>query len=78
MARVCEVCGKKPATGNRIIRKGLRKSKGGIGLHTTGITRRRFLPNVQRIRAVVDGAVRRVHVCTSCIRAGKVVKPTSL
>ncbi len=78
MARVCEVCGKGPATGNRIIRKGLRKSKGGIGLHTTGITRRRFLPNIQRVRAVVDGVTRRVNVCASCIRAGKVVKPTSL
>lgn len=78
MARICEMCGKGPVTGNRIIRKGLRKSKGGIGLHTTGITRRRFLPNIQRVRAVVDGAVRRVHVCASCIRSGKVVKPTSL
>ena len=78
MARVCEICGKGPATGNRIIRKGLRKSKGGIGLHTTGITRRRFLPNIQRVRAVVDGVARRVNVCASCIRAGKIVKPTSL
>jgi large subunit ribosomal protein L28 len=78
MARICEVCGKGPATGNRIIRKGLRKSKGGIGLHTTGITRRRFLPNIQRVRAVMDGVTRRVCVCASCIRAGKVVKPTSL
>ena len=77
MAKVCEVCGKGPATGNRIIRKGLRKSKGGIGLHTTGVTRRRFLPNIQRVRAVVDGATRRIHVCTSCIRTGKIVKPTS-
>lgn len=78
MARVCEVCGKGPATGNRIIRKGLRKSKGGIGLHTTGITRRRFLPNIQRVRAIVDGTARRINVCASCIRAGKIVKPTSL
>ena len=77
MARVCEVCGKGPTTGNRIIRKGLRKSKGGIGLHTTGITRRRFLPNIQRVRAIVDGSVRRINVCAACIRAGKVVKPTT-
>ena len=78
MARVCEICGKGPATGNRIIRKGLRKSKGGIGLHTTGITRRRFLPNIQRVRAVIDGAAQRINVCASCIRAGKIVKPSSL
>ncbi len=75
MAKVCEFCGKAPATGNRIIRHGLRKSKGGIGLHTTGITRRRFLPNIQRVRCVVNGAVRRVNVCASCIRAGKITKP---
>lgn len=78
MARVCEICGKGPVSGNRIIRKGLRKSKGGIGLHTTGITRRRFLPNIQRVRAVVAGAVQRIHVCTGCIRDGKVTKPTTV
>ncbi len=75
MAKVCEICGKGPTSGNRIIRHGLRKSKGGIGLHTTGITRRRFLPNIQRVRCVVDGAVRRLRVCASCIRAGKITKP---
>ena len=50
MSKVCEICGKKPMTGNTIIRHGLKKAKGGIGLHTTGITRRRFLPNLQTIR----------------------------
>ncbi len=74
MSRVCEICGKGPSTGNRIIRKGLEKKKGGIGLHITGITRRRFLPNLQRIRVVSDGAVRSRRVCTGCIKAGKVVK----
>jgi len=74
MGRACEICGKSPMTGNRIVRHGLAKKKGGIGLHTTGITRRRFLPNLHRIRARVGGGVVRITVCAQCIRSGKVVK----
>ena len=51
MSRVCEICGKGPAVGNVIVRKGSPKYKGGIGLHTTGISKRRFvlpLPSVVR------------------------------
>jgi len=74
MSRVCDICGKGPRTGNKIIRKGLAKKKGGIGLHTTGITRRRYLPNLQKIRIVINGGVCSKKVCTSCIKAGKVTK----
>ena len=74
MSLACEICGKGVRTGNRIIRHGLEKKKGGIGLHTTAVTRRRFLPNIQKIRVRVDGGVRVRKVCTSCIKAGKVVK----
>jgi len=74
MANVCDICGKGPMTGNRIIRHGLEKKKGGIGLHTTGITRRRFLPNLQRVRVRENGGVRRKRVCASCIKSGKIVK----
>jgi large subunit ribosomal protein L28 len=74
MSRICEVCGKGPRTGNRIIRHGLRKCKGGIGLHTTGITRRRFLPNIQKIRVTENGGIRSKRVCTACMKAGKVTK----
>jgi large subunit ribosomal protein L28 len=62
MAAVCEVCGKHPSFGMSIS-------------HSHRRTKRRWDPNIQRVRAVVNGSVRRVHVCTSCIRAGKVVKP---
>lgn len=75
MSKVCEICGKKPLTGNRIIRKGLAKYKGGIGLHTTAITPRRFMPNLHSVRCVVNGTVMRRTVCAACIKAGKVVKP---
>lgn len=74
MAKVCEICGKAPMTGNRIVRRGLEKRKGGVGLHTTGVTRRRFYPNLQRIRVKVGGGVRTMRVCMSCLKAGKVQK----
>jgi len=74
MARVCEICGKGPVQGMRIVRHGMPKKKGGIGLHTTGITPRRFLPNVQNIRVARGGGTVRMRVCARCIKAGKVVK----
>ncbi len=74
MARECSICGKGSFMGNKIIRKGLPKKSVVIGLHTTGITRRRFQPNVQRVKARVNGANRTITVCASCIKAGKVVK----
>jgi large subunit ribosomal protein L28 len=61
MAAVCEVCGKRPSFGMNIS-------------HSHRRTKRRWNPNIQRIRVQVDGTTRRAHVCTSCIRAGKVVK----
>ena len=62
MARVCEICGKRPQFGNRIS-------------HAHNVTKRRWNPNLQRVRAVVDGAVRKVTVCTQCLKAGKIQKP---
>ncbi|HZU72724.1 MAG TPA: 50S ribosomal protein L28 [Acidimicrobiales bacterium] len=61
MASVCEVCGKHPSFGMSIS-------------HSHRRTKRRWNPNVQRVRARVNGAPRRLNVCTSCLRAGKVEK----
>lgn len=62
MARVCHVCGKGPSTGNNVS-------------HAHNKTRRRWLPNLQRVRVVEeDGTRRRVRVCAACISAGKVTK----
>ncbi len=61
MAAQCEICGKGPRTGNNVS-------------HANNKTRRRFLPNLQRVRARVGGTVRRVRVCTRCLRSGKVTK----
>jgi large subunit ribosomal protein L28 len=77
MARVCEVCGKRTESGAQIARRGLPKKKGGIGLRITGHTLRKFKPNIQRVRAVVDGVPKRIKICTRCLKAGKLVKPVS-
>ncbi|MEW6251967.1 MAG: 50S ribosomal protein L28 [Planctomycetota bacterium] len=75
MARECLFTGKKTKFGNSVSRRGKAKYLGGVGRKTTGITRRRFKPNIQRVRAVVDGKVVRIRVSAKAIRMGLVVKP---
>jgi large subunit ribosomal protein L28 len=74
MARICELTGKRPIKGSRIWRSGKAKKSGGIGTHVTGVTKRRFLPNLQRVKAVVNGQVRYVRVAASAIKKGLIVK----
>ena len=73
MAR-CELTGKGPIKGSIIWRSGKSKKSGGIGTHVTAITKRRFLPNLQRVKAVINGEVRYVKVSASAIKKGMVVK----
>jgi len=73
--RRCEICGKGPLRGEQITRRGLAKAKGGVGRKITGRSKRSFKPNLQRVRALVDGRTVRMKVCTACLRAHKVVKP---
>jgi large subunit ribosomal protein L28 len=61
MAKVCAICGKGPAFGNN-------------RSHSMVATRRRFNPNLQRVRILVGGVPKRVSVCTRCLKAGKVQK----
>jgi large subunit ribosomal protein L28 len=75
MSKVCQTCGKRPRIGNQVTRRGIAKKKGGIGRRVTGRSRRRFLPNLQYVRALVGTRVVRMRVCTACIKAGKIVKP---
>ena len=64
MARVCEYSGKRPQVGNRVVRRGKAKREGGIGQNITGISKRRWKPNLQVIRVVDEnGLVLRVKVC---------------
>ncbi len=74
MSRVCYFTGKKPISGKRIARRGIAKKSGGIGLKTTGITTRRFQPNLQTVKIVENGTVKRVRVSARYIKSGKVVK----
>ncbi len=76
MARVCEMCGKRTKSGGQIARRGLPKKKGGVGLRITGHSLRKFKPNIQKVRVLVDGKVKRVKVCTRCLRGGKLTKPS--
>ncbi len=61
MSRICEICGKRPMVGNHVS-------------HAHNVTKRRFNPNLQRVRTVKDGEVKRMMVCTQCIKSGRVVK----
>jgi large subunit ribosomal protein L28 len=74
MARFCEITGKGPIKGSKIWRSGKAKKQGGIGTHVTAITKRRFFPNLQRVKAVVDGQVRYIRVSASAIKKGLVTK----
>jgi large subunit ribosomal protein L28 len=62
MAKQCAICGKGTAFGHKVS-------------HAHNVSNRTFEPNLQRVRALVDGAVRRITVCTRCLRSGKVQKP---
>ncbi len=61
MAQVCDICGKGPQFGNRVS-------------HAHNLTKRRWNVNLRPVRAKVGGATKRLRVCTSCLRSGKVVK----
>jgi large subunit ribosomal protein L28 len=61
MAKHCEICGKTPVFGR-------------THSHANNVRARRFEPNLQRVRAVVNGAPRRVRVCTRCIKSNRVIK----
>ena len=74
MARICELTGKRPMKGSIIWRSGKSKKSGGIGTHITAITKRRFFPNLQRVKAVVDGEVRYIRVSAAAIKKGLITK----
>jgi len=75
MARQCEVCGKKPVIGNAVTHRGKAKYLGGVGTKITGITRRQFRPNLQKVHVTTaNGAHKTLRVCTRCIRSGAIVK----
>jgi large subunit ribosomal protein L28 len=74
MGRFCELTGKGPIKGSHIWRSGKAKKQGGIGTHVTAITKRRFLPNLQRVKAVINGEVRYIRVTANALKQGLVTK----
>ena len=74
MSRVCQICEKGPMSGNKYKRRGMIKRKGGAGSKIVGKSLRRFEPNLQRIKIVLNGTVRRTYVCVKCIKADKISK----
>ena len=75
MAQQCEVCGKKPVLGNTVTHRGKAKYLGGVGTKVTGISRRKFRPNLQRVHvSTANGTRKTMRVCAQCIRSGAVTK----
>lgn len=75
MARECQVCGKRAQMGNRIETRGKAKYLGGVGTKVTGITRRQFKPNLQKVKvALPNGGAKSMRVCAQCLRSGAVRK----
>jgi large subunit ribosomal protein L28 len=75
MSRVCYFTGKKTTSGQSIARRGKAKYLGGVGKKVTGISKRKFKPNIQKVRALVDGKLVRLKVSAKALRMGLVTKP---
>lgn len=74
MSYKCDICGKTPVVGNTVCQRGKPKYLGGNGRKTTGITKRKFKPNLQKIRIQEGSTAVRRRVCTQCLRSGRVQK----
>ena len=75
MGKQCEVCGKGASVGNQVTIRGKKKYLGGVGTKITGISPRKFRPNLQRVHvSMPNGARKAMNVCTQCIRSGGVTK----
>jgi large subunit ribosomal protein L28 len=75
MSKACEVCFKVASVGNQVETRGKAKYLGGVGTKITGITKRRFSPNLQNVKvSLPSGEVRSMRVCVQCIRSGRIRK----
>lgn len=75
MSKTCFFTGRRVSFGNKKTYRGKAKYLGGVGKKITGISRRKKKPNLQRVRCMVDGVVKRVWVSAAAIRSGLVIKP---
>jgi large subunit ribosomal protein L28 len=74
MSKRCEICGKGPVAGRVIKRRGMAKAKGGVGKKTLRINKRRFLPNLVKVKALIGKTTKTIKVCVACLKSGKVKK----
>jgi large subunit ribosomal protein L28 len=74
MLKICFKCGKKKMAGKVLVRKGLAKKKGGTGSKISRRNKREFLPNLQKMRVLVDGHPKKVYICTKCMKTGDVIR----
>jgi large subunit ribosomal protein L28 len=75
MAKTCDSCGKGVTFGNMYARRGMAKYLGGVGVKVTGVARRKFLPNLQRLHITDEGGAHKIaRICTRCIKSGLVTK----
>ena len=74
MLKKCVLCGKGELKGKTVTRKGQYKAKGGTGSKISRWTMRRFLPNIHKMRILIDGRTVKAYVCAKCIKKGKVKK----
>ncbi|MGD9014653.1 MAG: 50S ribosomal protein L28 [Candidatus Omnitrophota bacterium] len=74
MLRICAICNKRQMYGHSLSRRGLSKKKGGTGKKTTRVTKRRFLPNLHKIKAKICGRAKTIYICTKCLKSGKIQK----
>jgi len=75
MGRQCATCGKSAQIGNKVTTRGKQKYLGGVGTKVTGISRRTFKPNLQRVNvSTANGSHKSILVCTQCIRSGAITK----
>ena len=77
MSKRCDICGKGPVAGRTYTRKGKAKKEGGVGRHIARKNIRRFMPNLQPARVLLDGILHKIIVCTKCIKKGRVVRPAA-
>ena len=75
MPRICHFTGKRTRAGRSYTHRGKAKYLGGVGTKVTGITKRTFKPNIQRVRALLDGRIVRLKVSAKAIRMGLIIKP---
>ena len=74
MARECAACGKGAQLGNTVRTRGKQKYLGGVGTKVTGISRRKFKPNLQSVKVSTPTGNKSVLVCTQCLRSGAIQK----